>query len=74
MGLTHCKDCAWFAPIEDYPEQEKFHKLLQETFGGILPQREEKVGICRKVTFSKERPVCTHEGGYCHRAERKETE
>ena len=74
MEPIHCKDCSWFAPIEDYPEQEKFHHLLQETFGDILPTREGKVGICRKVTFSKERPVWTNEGGYCHRADPKTEE
>lgn len=69
--MIRCNDCAWFAPIEDYPEQKKFHEFLQETFGDILPLREDPVGICRKVTFSKERPVWTNGGGYCHRAEEK---
>jgi hypothetical protein len=72
MELIHCKDCAWCVPIEEYPDQVKFRKLLVETFGDILPSRGEKVGICRKLTFSKERPVWTREGGYCHHAERKE--
>ena len=72
MEIIHCKNCCWFAPMEDYPEAENFRRLLRETFGDVLPAREEKTGICRKVTFSKDRPVWTHEGGYCHRAEQKE--
>lgn len=71
MDIIHCRNCCWFAPIEDCPAADKFHLLLQEKLGDILPAREEKVGICRKVTFSKDRPVWTHEGGYCHRAEKK---
>lgn len=74
MDIIHCRNCCWFAPIEDYPEALQFHLLLQEKLGDILPPREENVGICRKVTFSKDRPVWTHEGGYCHRAEQSEEE
>lgn len=72
MKPIHCNECAWFSPIEDYPEQEKFRRFLRETLGDILPPRNEPVGICRKVTFSKDRPVWTHGGGYCHRADSKE--
>lgn len=71
MELIHCKDCSWFAPIEDYPEAEELSNKLHELFDGVLPPREGKSGVCRKVTFCKERPVTTHENGYCHRAERK---
>ena len=65
--MINCKDCAWFAPIESNPKAEEMHKVMQDAFGGILPPREDKVGICRKVTFSEDRPVMTHECGYCHR-------
>ena len=72
MELIQCRDCAWFKPIEDYPEAIKLHNVLQDAFGDILPPREGKVGVCKKVTFSKERPVVTHEEGFCHRADKKE--
>ena len=72
--MIHCKECAWFASIESMPEAEKLHNKLHELFDGVLPAREGKCGICRKVTFCKEKPVLTNEQGFCHRAERKETE
>ena len=67
----HCKDCVWFAPIESVPAAEKMHKKLHKLFDGILPPRDGKTGICRKVTFCAEHPVTTNENGYCHRAEKK---
>ena len=70
--MTHCKDCAWFAPVESMPEAEKIHNHLLNTLGDILPRREDEIGVCRKVTYSKERPVLTHGEGFCHRAERRE--
>lgn len=93
MELIHCKDCAWFAPIESTPEATipallhevidgvlvakevqaaRMHKVMQDAFGDVLPKRDGEVGICRKVTFSAERPVLTNENGYCHRVEKKE--
>jgi len=53
------------------PEAEKLHNKLQELFGDILPSREGEIGVCRKVTFTPERPVLTNEYGFCHRAEEK---
>lgn len=70
--MIHCKDCVWFAPLDDYPDTKAFHEKLHELFDGILPAREGKCGICRNVSFCKERPVPTNEEGFCHRAERKE--
>jgi len=69
--MLHCKNCAWFAPVSDMPEAEKLHNKLQELFGDILPSREGEIGVCRKVTFTPERPVLTNEYGFCHRAEEK---
>lgn len=68
----HCSECVWFAPVESMPEAEKWHTKLHELFDGILPKRKGKTGVCRKVTFSEDKPVLTREDGYCHRAERKE--
>ena len=70
--LIHCKDCIWFAGLEEYPEAEAFHKRLQELFGDVFPKREGECGICRKVTFCRERPVPTNAEGFCHRAQRRE--
>lgn len=70
--IIHCRDCAWFAPLEDYPEAQERHQRIVEIFGDILPRREGKCGVCRKVTFFRKRPVPTREDGYCHRAERRE--
>lgn len=69
--VVHCKDCVWFADLENYPEAAAFHKKLHELFDGVLPPRDGQCGICRKVTFCQERPVSTNEDGYCHRAEKK---
>lgn len=69
--MIHCKDCEWFAPIESMPEAEKLHNRLIATLGDVLPRREGQCGICRKVTFSKDKPVLTREDGFCHRAERR---
>lgn len=71
-GEIRCNGCAWFAPVESMHEAEKWHNLLQKCFGDILPAREGEVGICRKVTFSADKPVLTHESGFCHRADEKE--
>jgi hypothetical protein len=51
------------------PEAEKLHNHLIDTFGDILPRRNDEIGVCRKVTFCKEKPVLTHGNGFCHRAE-----
>lgn len=72
--VIHCRECAWFAPLENYPEAMTFHQKIRKLFDGVFPSREGKYGICRKVTFCKERPVPTNEDGFCHRAERKESE
>ena len=70
--VTHCKDCAWFAPVESMPAALDMHVKLHELFDGILPPREGRTGICRKVTFSPDKPVLVNENGFCHRAERRE--
>lgn len=70
--VTHCKGCAWFAPVESMPAALALHEKLHELFDGILPPREGRTGICRKVTFSPDKPVLCNENGFCHRAERKE--
>ena len=72
MELIQCKDCVWFASNDKYPEAKALSEKLHELFDGVLPSREGKSGVCRKVTFCKERPVATNENGYCHRAEKKE--
>lgn len=70
--VIRCRDCVWFAGLEEYPEAERFHKQLRELFADVFPKREGKCGICRKVTFSRERPVPTHADGFCHRAQCRE--
>lgn len=70
--VTNCRDCAWFAPVESMPEAEALHRKLHELFDGVLPGREGECGICRKVTYSPDKPVLTRPDGYCHRAERRE--
>lgn len=70
--MIHCKECEWFAPIESMPEAAALHNKIHELFDGVLPEREGKCGICRKVTFCREKPVLTNEDGFCHRAVRKE--
>lgn len=69
--MINCKDCKWFLPLETMPEAQKMHNALHECFDGILEPRNVETGICRKVTFSMERPVLTREDGFCHRAEPK---
>lgn len=54
--MIHCKECAWFAPIESIPETEKIHNKLHDLFDGVLPAREGKCGIFRKVTFCTATP------------------
>lgn len=70
--MIHCKDCAWFLPLHTTPEVEELADRLDAAFGDILPRREGETGVCRKVTYSMERPVLTREDGFCHRAEPKE--
>lgn len=70
--MLHCKDCAWFLPLEAMPEAKKMSDKLHELFDDVLESRDGETGICRKVTFSMEHPVLTREDGFCHRAEPKE--
>lgn len=70
--MIHCKECAWFLPLQTMPEAKKLHDKLHECFDGILEPRDGETGICKKVTFSMEHPVLTREDGFCHRAEPKE--
>lgn len=72
--MIPCKDCVWFARVSDLPAAEELHEKLLSTFGDILPRREGECGICRKVTFSPDKPVLTRPDGYCHRAERREAD
>lgn len=69
--MLHCKDCAWFLPLEAMPEAKKMSDKLHELLDDVLEPRNVETGICRKVTFSMERPVLTREDGFCHRAEPK---
>ena len=69
--IIHCKDCAWFAPLESNPAAVRLHKILTDTLGTILEKRPGECGVCRKVTFNADRPVFTNSEGFCHRAERK---
>ena len=71
QSIIHCKNCAWFLPLHTMPEAEKLYNKLHHAFGDILPRREGETGVCRKVTFSMDKPVLTRENGFCHRAERK---
>lgn len=68
-SVIHCRDCVWFAALETMPEAAQLHEKLTELFGDCLPRREGHCGVCRKVTFSRERPVLTNSDGFCHRAE-----
>lgn len=74
MEFINCKDCEWFAPIESMHEAEKLHNHLIATLGDILPRRKGECGICRKVTYSPDKPVLTRPDGYCHRAERRDAD
>lgn len=69
--MLHCKGCAWFLPLEAMPEAKKMSDKLHKLFDDVLESRDGETGICRKVTFSMERPVLTREDGFCHRAEPK---
>lgn len=60
----HCKDCVWYAPIDSNPTAKKIHEILD--IGN-------ETGVCRKLTYTEDRPVLTRPDGYCHRAERRET-
>ena len=62
---TRCKDCAWFAPVDSNPTAQKIHDILDTG---------NEVGICRKLTYTEDRPVLTRHDGYCHRAERREAD
>lgn len=62
---TRCKDCAWFAPVESNATAKQIHDILDSG---------NEVGVCRKLTFSEDRPVLTRPDGYCHRAERREAD
>ena len=63
MELTHCKDCVWNAPVDSNPAAQKIHDILDTG---------NETGVCRKLTYTEDRPVLTRPDGYCHRAERKE--
>ena len=72
MKVTHCKDCAWFAPVESNPAALAMHEKIHELFDGVLPPREGECGICRRIPFCGKIPLLTNENGFCHRAEPKE--
>lgn len=60
---TRCKDCTWYAPVDSNPAAQKIHDILDSG---------NEVGVCRKLTYTEDRPVLTRPDGYCHRAERRE--
>lgn len=70
--VTHCRECAWFAPVESNPAALAMHVKLHELFDGILPPREGTTGVCRKTPGSGRVPLLVNENGFCHRAQRKE--
>lgn len=72
ITVTCCKDCAWFAPVDSLTAARELRERLLNILGDCLKRREGECGICRKVTFSKDRPVLTNSNGYCHRAEPRE--
>ena len=63
--MIPCKDCVWFAPVDSNPTAQKIHDILDSG---------NEVGICRKLTYTEDRPVLTRPDGYCHRAERREAD
>ena len=63
MPPVQCRDCVWNAPVESNPTAQQIHDILDSG---------NEVGICRKLTFSEDRPVLTRPDGFCHRAERRE--
>lgn len=65
MELTHCKDCVWNASVDSNPTAKEIHDILDSG---------NEVGICRKLTYTEDRPVLTRPDGYCHRAERREAD
>ena len=71
-AVTHCKDCACFAPVESNPAALAMHVKLHELFDGILPPREGTTGVCRKTPGSGRVPLLVNENGFCHRAQRRE--
>lgn len=60
--MIQCKDCVWYAPVESNPTAQKIHEILDSG---------NEVGICRKLTYTEDRPVLTRPDGFCHRAEKK---
>ena len=62
-GMAHCRDCVWNEPVESNPTAQRIHDILDSG---------NEVGVCRKLTYSEDRPVLTQPDGFCHRAERKE--
>jgi len=70
--LTRCGECVWFTGVDTIPQAAALHEKMMELFGDCLQKRDGACGVCRKITFSKDRPVLTNSNGYCHRAEPKE--
>ena len=62
---TRCRDCVWYAPINSNPTAKEIHDILDSG---------NETGVCRKFTFTENRPVMTRPDGYCHRAERREAD
>ena len=63
MPPVKCKNCVWYAPINSNPTAKEIHDILDSG---------NEVGVCRKLTYTEDRPVLTRPDGYCHRAERKD--
>lgn len=61
--MIHCKDCVWYAPVGSNHTAKRIHDILDTG---------NETGVCRKLTFSPEKPVLTRPEGFCHRAERRE--
>lgn len=74
MKIINCKDCVWFGKLEDYPEAMTFHKKLCELFDSILPKREGKIGVCKRIPMVGKVPRLINENGFCHQAEEREND
>lgn len=60
---VQCRECVWNEPVESNPTAKEIHDILDTG---------NEVGVCRKLTYTEDRPVLTRPDGYCHRGERKD--
>lgn len=67
-----CRDCEMFAPLEECPEAEAFHKFLQDLFD--LAQKAGETGVCRRKPFCFKIPRLTNELNSCRKAQRRKAD